>query len=140
MMDGIEDQRALSSIEANFKIILKKYILKLLVVKRIYWKSRFKMRSVRLDDENTDFFHAIATQSYRKNYITYIVGEDGITYHNHDHKAAIIWRSYKERLGSSIDPPMLFNLEELIQPQDLSSLEAQFTMEEIDQVIKEFPN
>ena len=75
MMDGIEDQRALSIMEANFKIILKQHILKLLEVKRIYWKSRFKMRSVRLDDENTDFFHAMATQSYRKNYITNIVGE-----------------------------------------------------------------
>ena len=55
MLHGIEDQRALSIIEANFKIILKKHILKLLEVKRIYWKSIFKMRSVRLDDENTDF-------------------------------------------------------------------------------------
>ena len=60
-------------------------------------------------------------------------------FQNHDHKAAIIWKSYKDRLGTSIDPSMLFNLEELIQPQDLSDLEAQFTMEEIDQVIKEFP-
>ena len=47
--------------------------------------------------------------------------------------------SYKEGFGSSIDPRMLFNLEELIQPQDLFDLEAQFTMEEIDQVIKKFP-
>ena len=34
---------------------------------------------------------------------------------------------------------MLFNLEELIQPQDLSELEAPFSKDEIDQVIKDLP-
>ena len=32
---------------------------------------------------------------------------------------------------------MLFNLEELIQPEDLSELEAPFSMDEFDQVIKD---
>ena len=61
MLDDIEDQRILSTMEANFRIILRRHISKLLEVKRIYWKSRFKMRCVKLDDENTDFFHAMAT-------------------------------------------------------------------------------
>ncbi|KAM3260750.1 hypothetical protein ACQJBY_051787 [Aegilops geniculata] len=78
----------------------------------------------------------MATQSYRKNFITSLQDEDGTPFQNHDHKAAIIWKSYKDRLGKAINPPMLFNLEELIQPKDLSELEAPFTMDEIDQVIK----
>ena len=93
MIDGIEDQRNLSTIEANFRIIIKNHIAKLLEVKRIYWKSRFKMRSIQLDDENTEFFHAMATQSYRKNFITTINDEDGNPFQNHDHKAAIVWKS-----------------------------------------------
>src|SRR3954468_458743 len=125
--------------EANFRKILRKHTSKLLEAKRIYWKSRFKMRSVRLDDENTDFFHAMATQSFRKNYITSILSEDGTYYQNHDHKAAIIWQSYKDRLGKSINPTMLFNLDELIQHHDLSALDAPFTMDEIEKVAKEFP-
>ena len=139
MLDGIEDQRILSTMEANFRIILRKHISKLMEVERIYWKTRFKMRCVKLDDENTDYFHAMATQSYRKNYITFINDEDGNPVQNHDHKATIIWKSFKERLGKSIDPPMLFNLEELIQPKNLFELEAPFTMDEIDQVIKDIP-
>ena len=95
------------------------------------------MRSIQLDDENTEFFHAMATQSYRKNFITSLQDEDGTPFKNHDHKAAIIWKSYKDRLGKAINPPMLFNLEELIQPKDLSELEAPFSMDEIDQVIKD---
>ena len=98
------------------------------------------MRSLKLDDENTEFFHAMATQSYRKNFITSINDEDGNPVQNHDHKAAIIWKSFKDRLGKSIEPHMLFNLEEIIQPSDLSALEAPFTMEEIDQVIKDIPS
>ena len=137
MIDGIEDQRNLSTIEANFRTIIKNHIAKLLEVKRIYWKSRFKMRSIQLDDENTEFFHAMATQSYRKNFITSLQDEDGTPFQNHDHKAAIIWKSYKDRLGKAINPPMLFNLEEIIQPKDLSQLEAPFSMDEIDQVIKD---
>ena len=35
---------------------------------------------------------------------------------------------------------MFFNLEELIQPKDLSELEAPFSMDEIDQVIKDIPS
>ena len=97
------------------------------------------MRSVRLDDENTDFFHAMATQSFRKNYITSILSEDGIYCQNHNHKAAIIWQSYKDRLGKSINPTMLFNLDELIQHHDLSALDAPFTVDEIEKVAKEFP-
>ena len=139
MIDGIEDQRNLSTIEANFRIIIKNHIAKLLEVKRIYWKSRFKMRSIQLDDENTEFFHAMATQSYRKKYITTINNEDGHPFQPHDHKAAIIWKSYKDRLGKSIDPPMLFNLEELIQPQDHTELAAPFSMDEIDQLNKDLP-
>lgn len=97
------------------------------------------MRSVRLDDENTDFFHAMATQSFRKNYITSILNDDGISYQNHDHKAAIIWNSYKDRLGKSINPTMLFNLDELIQSHDLSDLDAPFSIDEIEAVTKDFP-
>ena len=137
MIDGIEDQRNLSTIEANFRTIIKNHIAKLLEVKRLYWKSRFKMRSIQLDDENTEFFHAMATQSYRKNFITSLQDEDGTPFQNHDHKAAIIWKSYKDRLGKAINPLMLFNLEEIIQPKDLSELEAPFSMDEIDQVIKD---
>ena len=137
MIDGIEDQRNLSTIEANFRTIIKNHIAKLLEVKRIYWKSRFKMMSIQLDDENTEFFHAMATQSYMKNFITTINDEDGNPFQNHDHKAVVVWKSYKDRLGKAIDPPMLFNLEEIIQPKDLSELDAPFSMDEIDQVIKD---
>jgi hypothetical protein len=59
--------------------------------------------------------------------------------YNHDHKAAIIWESYKERLGVSDNATMNNNLEEIIQPVDLAHLDAPFTREEIDNVVKDLP-
>ena len=97
------------------------------------------MKSVRLDDENTDFFHSMATQSFRKNYITSILSEDGTYYQNHDHKAAIVWQSYKDRLGKSINPTLLFNMDELIQHHDLSALDAPFTVDEIEKGCQRVP-
>jgi hypothetical protein len=63
-----------------------------------------------LGDENTKYFHTIATKIYRRNLITYIKSSDNVMVYNHDHKAAIIWESYKERLGVSENVAMNINL------------------------------
>jgi hypothetical protein len=74
-----------------------------------------------------------------RNLITSIKASDGSIIYNHDHKAAIIWESYKERLGVSENAQMAIDLERIIQSNDLSHLDAPFTREEIDNVIKDFP-
>lgn len=38
-LDGIEEQRALTVPEANFRIILKKHLITLLNYKKLYWKK-----------------------------------------------------------------------------------------------------
>lgn len=40
MLDGLEGQRPLSRVEANFRLAVKKHLLDLLEAKRIYWKQR----------------------------------------------------------------------------------------------------
>ena len=67
--------------------------------KRIYWKNSAKIRWATLGDENTKFFHTVAEQSYRRNLITSIKTSDGTDIFNHDNKAAIIWNSFKDKLG-----------------------------------------
>ena len=55
-------------------------------------------------------------------------------------KEAIIWNSFKERIGCSDNPDMLFDLDTIISPipnVDFDSLEVPFTMDEIDNIIKE---
>src|ERR1041384_684549 len=70
MLDGIEYQRILSMVERHFLYILKKYIMKLLDAKRIYWKSRFQRRDIEVGDGKSKKIHDVATISYRKNDIT----------------------------------------------------------------------
>jgi hypothetical protein len=106
------------------------------------------MRWAKLGDENTKFFHTVATQSYRRNYITSIKDDDGNYITNHDHKVAIIWNSYKnrlgitnlqKRLGITNNPVMSFDLDHLVTRYELSHLDDPFTMDEISTVLKEIP-
>lgn len=72
LIDGIEDQRLLTVAERNFRKILIDHTNKLLEAKRIYWRIRANIRWANLGDENTKFFHAIATQVFRQNYISFL--------------------------------------------------------------------
>jgi hypothetical protein len=112
---------------------------KMLEAKRIYWRSRAKIEWAKLGDENTKFFHMIATQQYRRNIITSLKASDGTDIYNHDNKAYIIWSSFKDRLGIIEGAPMLMDLSNIIQTHELSHLDNPFTEEEVTNVIKEMP-
>jgi hypothetical protein len=66
--------------------------------------------------------------------------DDGsIVSENHE-KAGILWHTFRERLGFSTPIDESFNFHAFIQPsQDLSSLSAPFSHEEIDSIIKDLP-
>jgi hypothetical protein len=76
-LDSIEDKRALARQEWNFRVILKKHLLRLLDYKNKYWKKRCTYRWAKLGDENTKFFHARATERYRRNNIAVLTSLDG---------------------------------------------------------------
>jgi hypothetical protein len=108
LLDGLEEQRPLSIPEFNFRNIVKRHIANLLHYKRDYWKNRCTVRWVKLGGENTKFFHASATKSYRRNKIPTLTSNDGISYNDHDSKAVIIWNTFTKCLGSSDKPTMFF--------------------------------
>jgi hypothetical protein len=55
-----------------------------------------------LGDENTSFFHSMATVRYRKNTIASLQRADGSIATEHHVKAALLWQSFRDRLGVSI--------------------------------------
>jgi hypothetical protein len=63
---------------------------------------------------------------------------------DHDGKASILWKAFKDRMGNSDNPQMLFNLEEIYDQnrneEDMQSLEIPFTDKEIEDVVKSLPN
>jgi hypothetical protein len=73
--------------------------LNLLEAKRNYWRKRSTIHWVKFGDENMKLFHSIATQNYRSNHISHLQLSDGSVVVDHDQKAAILWNSYKDRLG-----------------------------------------
>jgi hypothetical protein len=76
-IDKLEDCRSLSGPESNFRKILKKHLAKLLEYQNAYWKKRCTIRWTKFGDENTKFFHSLATERYIRNAISALTSEDG---------------------------------------------------------------
>jgi hypothetical protein len=75
---------------------VKQHIEKLLEAKRIFWKQRNIVRWVKLGDQNTSFFQAMASISHRRNSIASLTAPDGTIITNHDQKAGVLWEAYKK--------------------------------------------
>jgi hypothetical protein len=84
--DTLEEIRDLFPQEAKFRIIIKRQIQALLRMQQTYWKQRFTQHFVQLGDENTKFFHAMATERYRRNNISQILNSDGSMVTDHQEK------------------------------------------------------
>jgi len=126
--------------EWNLRKIIKAKVLQLLRYKNIYLRKRLAVNRIRLGDECTKYFHAMATLTYRRNSIPQLRDDSGMFVSDHDSKVALLWSSFKNRMGITSSPIMHFDLSSLVQTHtDLSELVQPFTTEEIDMVIKHIP-
>lgn len=98
------------------------------------------IRWANLGDENTKFFHAIATQVFRHNYITFLKSTDNLYVNDQDHKVAILWVSFKERIGTSVNTTHNFDISHLSMDNNLQDLDKPFCKEDIDDIIKHMPS
>jgi hypothetical protein len=78
----------------------------------------------------------VATQKFRRNFISHLRLEDGTSATEHEHKAAILWNSFKDRLGQTEAKRMQFDLSTLIQ---VGELDKEFSHNEIDRLIADLP-
>jgi hypothetical protein len=93
-----------------------------------------------LGDAGTKFFHANATVKHRHNLISSLKDANGNIAISHEEKAVVLFQAFKDRLGTSQQTSMVFNLSSLIQLiGNLSELEIPFSHQEIDQVINNLP-
>jgi hypothetical protein len=93
-----------------------------------------------LGDAGTKFFHANAIVKHRHNLISSLKDANGNVAISHAEKAYVLFQAFKDRLGTSQQTSMVFNLSSLIRPiGNLSELEIPFSHQEIDQVIKNLP-
>jgi hypothetical protein len=136
--------RTLSLEEWNLRDILKDHVITLLQNQQAYWKQRGKIKWVKLGDANTRFFHNKAIINYRHNFISVLMNESLAEIADHDGKADILWKAFKERKGKSDNPSMHFNLHDCygdgMDAETSAQLELPFTDKEIDDIIKDLPN
>ena len=126
--------------EANFRKVVKQHYEKLIKCQYQYWKKRCTVRWMKLGEENSKFFHAMATERYRRNSISSLLLPDGHVVTDHDQMASVAWECYKQRMGTSQGIQMRFNLSAMFQKVDnLQSLVADFSVKEMDDLIKCMP-
>jgi hypothetical protein len=85
------------------------------------------------------FFHTAATERYRINSIASLDTAKGRTLVTHEEKAAHVWQEYRNRLACILNTQMRFDLQALVQNQDLQPIQGPFTKQDIDNVIKNMP-
>jgi hypothetical protein len=90
-LDKLEEIRPLYSQELKFRNFIKEHIRTLLSMQNQYWKQRFTQRVMKFGDENTKFFHFMATERFRKNVISQIMDGSGRMIHDHAEKSAPFW-------------------------------------------------
>ena len=94
-LDQLEDDRLLSIPEFNFRNVVKVHHKKLLSTLSDYWKQRCTVRWVKLNGENTKYFHARATERYMHNSISFIADAQGDLLVTHDEKASAFLQCLK---------------------------------------------
>jgi len=83
----------------------------------------------------------MATISYRRNTISQILNEHGAWVQEHESKAGLLWTSYRNRMGTTSSPTMLFDLASIITPvEGLENIAATILPAEVDSVVKHMPN
>lgn len=91
-------------------------------------------------DAGTKFFHANATIRHRDNLIMELTSGNGEAVTDHK-KEKILWEDFKVRLGTSEFDTFSVDPNFFMQRSDgLQTLEAPFSNEEIDNVVKALPN
>ena len=138
--DSLEELHPLTTLEFNFRKIVKLHYEDLLKLQFIYWKQRCTIRYIKVGEENSIFFHAMATERLRRNSIASLRSDDDVVVTDHDQMAGMLWASFKNRMGQAQGVHLGFNLEELIYKVDgLDDLTQPFTAEEIAVILKDLP-
>lgn len=140
-LDTLEDHRGLYNPEVNLRMAVRKQLQTWLKYKNIYWRNRYTINRIKFGDECTKFFHGMATISYRRNSISQLRNDQGLWIQDHDGKAGLLWSSFRNRMGMTSSPNMLFDLASFINPiDDLDNLVAPFQAEEIDSIVRRMPS
>lgn len=115
-LDRVEELRVLNSLEFMLRIRLRENIFKLAKVKEEKWKQRSGATWLRLGDNNTRYFHAVANGRKNQNSISEIRCAN-ITFREQQQIEQAVFNHYHNLLGSSPIQNRAFDLSAKIGPQ-----------------------
>jgi mannosylglycoprotein endo-beta-mannosidase len=140
LLDELEENRPLFRVEFNFRKLVKLHLEELLLAECNYWKKRCTIRWIKQGEDNTKFFHAMATERYRRNKYYVLKDGSGNEFSDHEIMAGMLLSSYKERMVKTEGISMEFNLDTLLsRVEGLDELTLPFGKEEMDDVVKWMP-
>jgi hypothetical protein len=87
--DRLEEIRSMYTSKLKFRDIIKEHIRFVLRMQNHYWKQKFTRRVMQFGDENTKFFHSMATKRYKRNVISQIDDGSGRMVQNHGELSSI---------------------------------------------------
>jgi hypothetical protein len=100
-LDTLEECRPLYRTDFNFRKIVMLHLDDLLLAECNYWRKRCTIRWINQGGVNTKFFHAMATERYRRNSIAMLRDADANDIIYHQAMAGLLWADYKGRMGHS---------------------------------------
>jgi hypothetical protein len=104
------------------------------------WEKKVFHNLIKVGEDNTNFFHAMVNQRFRRNTISNLKLDNGDIVSDHEHMAGVIYQKYRDRMGQSRGINMGFDLANLLHPvAGLDHLTRPFTKEEMDLIVKHMP-
>lgn len=137
--DRIEEQRPLENHEFQTRLKIKERAFHLANNIELKWKQRSRCNWLSNEDRNSKFFHAFASSRLRRNLVVQIQEGDQTTTDPVGIKE-IFANSMQDVLGTS-SQVLPFNAAAIYEPNPiLHNLQDNFTMEEIENAVKQLAN
>ena len=140
-LDAVEEWRRLTDGEFRLRQLCAQKIKTLTMQNSQKWKRRANIKWCNLGDENTRFFHTMATYIFRKNKIKCLKNGDSKIFDD-THKLQLATEFYSDFFAEQRTWTPNINLGMLYHTPttDLTSLIQPFSWAEIEKAIKQAPN
>jgi hypothetical protein len=123
-LDKAEEHRLLAPQEFNFRIKLREHAYNLSLMFETKWQQRSSVRWLKLGDNNTKYFHAVATSKMRGNTIATLQDENRVISGERDIAYAFS-NHYKGILGTTSPINRAFNIAGFFQTNENLSIIAE---------------
>ena len=139
-LEKAQEERSLTQEEWEFKKYLKTKSMGIAAIQKSRARQHSRLTWIRKGDTNTCFFQLHANMRKKKSFIATPNGDSGPVI-SQENKSALAFNHFSNLMGSPSIRTRAINWEELgYEHHDLEDLDAPFTSQEIEAIIKDMPS